>query len=172
MDEVGVLAEPSNAGPAGKVTLEQRASVDVTSCAYRRSDLAADPGVQRVELSSYHIVIVVAACVARDRSGWRRAPVIQCNDYGADTAGEWQPAIPPCLGVARQVRHGAGSPVLDPSVEMLGRIRRARSRDADEIEAEAKRLRLDRRVIDHEQPSVHNARRPMPVEPRPRFRRR
>ena len=79
-------------------------------------------------------------------SDWSRrlaAAVVETDDHRAACTVHRTPRVATLLRAALEIVHVAGAARAKPLLEPAGRRRRSRARDANEIEAESVRLRLD-----------------------------
>ena len=157
IDEHRVLSEPAEPGAPREVALEHRTGVDVRLAGDRAPDDLVDSGVQLRE---------GARAVRRDSrrrahsarpdrtARVRRSPGRRRSRSCAVAKG--QARVATLFRGARHVVHLARVAVLEPFVERARRLGRSEPGDADEIEAEPVRLRLDQR-LDHGFRTAHVA---------------
>ena len=89
-----------------------------------------------------HIVVVVPARIARNRTAGLASTVIERHDDGVRRAGSRPARVATLLGATFEVVHDAGMPRVDPRLEGIRRIRGAEGRDPREVEAERIGMRL------------------------------
>jgi hypothetical protein len=142
IDEVRVLAEPAEPRAPREVALEQRARVHVRLARDRAPDARLDPAVQLAQPVDHHVVVVVAAGVARDGPARLAPAVLHRDDDRARHAGEWEPRVGALVAPLREVVHLPRVPRVEPPLELGRRLGGAEARDPREIEAEPVGLRL------------------------------
>ena len=142
VDQQRVLADPAEPGARGHGAFEHGAGVDVTAQRDRRADERLDAALERVEAFAQHVVVVVAARVARKaavprgRGARRFRRVAQRDRDQRARAGQKAPRIDALLDAAREVRHLARVAACEPlAQERVVRTGRG-GREADAVEAE------------------------------------
>jgi hypothetical protein len=108
-----------------EVALEDRPGVDVRLASHRSAVLLRDPAVQRTQPLDHDVVIVVTACVSRDRAGRLLPAVVETDDD-------------------RRASTLEGKPRVAAFQEVPVRACGTECRDTDRIESQRPRLLLDR----------------------------
>src|ERR1700738_2991282 len=98
--------------------------------------------MQLAQLRLQHVVVVLAASVARHRTARLLPSVVERDDNRVRRSGKWATRIATLLRAALEVMHDARSPRVDPCVERSCCVGGAGCDDAYEVETQRIRMPL------------------------------
>ena len=123
---MSIVFFPNQPSPARRARSRSRIGPVSTYAlpATRAPTMLVDSSVQQAQALEHHVVIVVAARVARDRTGRLASAVVQADDDRALAPCERQARVATLFRGARHVRHLARVAALEPFVERARRLGR------------------------------------------------
>ena len=142
MHQVGVLAEPAEPRASCQIALEQWSRVDVGLSLDRSPRIALHASMQLAQLRIHHVVVVVAARIARHRSTRLSSAVVEGDNDRVRRPWLREARVAPLLRAALEIVHLPGMPRVDPRIECVGRLDWSECCDTNQIEPQRESMCL------------------------------